>query len=146
MQTYQYSAISKDGAKVSGVIEAFDEFAAVASIKETCSVVTKIQAVEQKGLLTRDVFTPKIKERDLAVMCSQFAIILGAGLPMVRAVELIACQTEDRRLKELLDQVAGDVAGGVSLAHSFETRSSVLPVTFVETVRAGGTSGTLDSS
>ena len=61
MQTYQYSAISKDGAKVSGVIEAFDEFAAVASIKETCSVVTKIQAVEQKGLLTRDVFTPKIK-------------------------------------------------------------------------------------
>lgn len=146
MQTYQYSAISKDGAKVSGVIEAFDEFAAVASIKETCSVVTKIQAVEQKGLLTRDVFTPKIKERDLAVMCSQFAIILGAGLPMVRAVELIARQTEDRRLKELLDQVAGDVAGGVSLAHSFETRSSVLPVTFVETVRAGEVSGTLDSS
>lgn len=144
MQTYQYSAISKDGAKVSGVIEAFDEFAAVASIKETCSVVTKIQAVEQKGLLTRDVFTPKIKERDLAVMCSQFAIILGAGLPMVRAVELIARQTEDRRLKELLDQVAGDVAGGVSLAHSFETRSSVLPVTFVETVRAGEETGTLE--
>ena len=79
-------------------------------------------------------------------MCSQFAIILGAGLPMVRAVELIARQTEDRRLKELLDQVAGDVAGGVSLAHSFETRSSVLPVTFVETVRAGEVSGTLDSS
>ena len=65
---------------------------------------------------------------------------------MVRAVELIASQTEDRRLKELLNQVAGDVAGGVSLAHSFETRSSVLPVTFVETVRAGETSGTLDSS
>ncbi|MEI3140889.1 MAG: type II secretion system F family protein [Lawsonibacter sp.] len=111
MQTYKYSAISKDGAKVSGVIEAFDEFAAVATIKETCSVVTKIQAVEQQGLLTRDVFTPKIRERDLAVMCSQFAIILGAGLPMVRAVELIASQTEDRRLKELLNQVAGDVAG-----------------------------------
>ena len=109
MQTYKYSAISKDGAKVSGVIEAFDEFAAVATIKETCSVVTKIQAVEQQGLLTRDVFTPKIKERDLAVMCSQFAIILGAGLPMVRAVELIASETEDRRLKELLNQVAGDV-------------------------------------
>lgn len=99
-----------------------------------------------RATLTRDVFTPKIKERDLAVMCSQFAIILGAGLPMVRAVELIARQTEDRRLKELLDQVAGDVAGGVSLAHSFETRSSVLPVTFVETVRAGEVSGTLDSS
>ena len=43
MQTYQYSAISKDGAKVSGVIEAFDEFAAVASIKEACSVVTKLR-------------------------------------------------------------------------------------------------------
>ena len=38
------------------------------------------------------------------------------------------------------------MAGGVSLAHSFETRSSVLPVTFVETVRAGEVSGTLDSS
>ena len=39
MQTYKHSAISKDGAKVSGVIEAFDEFAAVATIGDIMDLI-----------------------------------------------------------------------------------------------------------
>lgn len=111
MQTYKYSAISKDGAKVSGVIEAFERVRRRGHHQRDLLRGHENSAVEQRPADPGRV-TPKIKERDLAVMCSQFAIILGAGLPMVRAVELIASQTEDRRLKELLNQVAGDVAGG----------------------------------
>jgi len=35
MMTFKYSAVSRDGAKVSGIVEAFDEFAAVSEIKES---------------------------------------------------------------------------------------------------------------
>ena len=146
MQTFKYTAVSRDGGRVTGIVEAFDEYAAVAKIKETCTVVTKIAPVKVIPREHKDLLTPKVSEKALAVMCSQFAIILGAGLPVVRAVELIAEQTADRALKKILQQAAGDVATGFTLAHSLENKGRVLPVTFIETVRAGEESGTLDAA
>lgn len=146
MQTFQYRAISRDGAKVRGVIEAFDEYDAVTRIKESCAVVTKITRVEERTREKTELFAPKISEKALTVMCSQFAIILSSGLPVVRAVELIAGQTSDKALKKILTQVAGDVSGGFGLAQSFESKGKGLPSTFIETVRSGEMSGTLDTS
>ena len=143
MQTYKYTAVSKDGATVNGVVEAFDEYAAVAKIKESCTLVTKITPVKATRHSGRTVFQQKIREKELAIVCSQFAIILKAGMPIVHAVELIAQQSESKRMKKLLTSVALDVSEGVGLAHSFETKEAELPVTFIETVRAGEESGTL---
>jgi len=146
VETYKYKAISRDGAKVSGVVEAFDEYAAVARIKETCSVVTGIVRVQDRAEGQKDWTLGKISEKSLAVMCSQFAIILSAGLPIVRTVELIADQTSDKALKRILQQAASDVAAGFGLAQSFENKGKNLPATFIETVRSGEESGTLDTA
>jgi len=145
MRTFQYRAVSRNGAEVNGIVEAFDEYAAVAKIKETCSVVTKISEV-QGGVRERGAAEGKIKEKNLALLCSQFAIILSAGLPVLRAVELIAGQTTDKTLKKILTAVASDVGEGFSLAKSFEDKGRQLPTTFIETVRSGEQSGTLEQS
>ena len=143
MQTFKYTAISKDGATVNGVVEAFDEYAAVAKIKETCTLVTKITEVRETKRQAKPLFGPRVKEKELAIVCSQFAIILNAGMSIVHAVELIAEQTDSKQMKKLLTAVAADVSEGIGLAHSFETQEVELPVTFIETVRAGEESGTL---
>ena len=143
MQTFKYTAISKDGATVNGVVEAFDEYAAVAKIKETCTLVTKITEVRETKRQAKPLFGPRVKEKELAIVCSQFAIILNAGMSIVHAVELIAEQTDSKQMKKLLTGVAADVSEGIGLAHSFETQEVELPVTFIETVRAGEESGTL---
>lgn len=132
-------------------MEAYDEFDAVSRIKATeCPIVLSIAEVQEgKGnILTRDIGGPKkIKEKQLALVCSQFSIIISAGLPMVRSVELVADQTTDKTLHKLLKQVAGDVAAGNSLADSFENKGGKqLPITFIETIRAGEESGTLEES
>ena len=145
MATFKYKAISKDGADVNGVIEAYDEFDAVDKIKQNCSLVTSITEVIEKEQKSNELFGPrKIKEKTLAILCSQFAIILNAGLPVVRAVELIAAQTADKNLRNILFKVAEDVASGHNLAQSFENKGQGLPTTFIETIRSGEESGTLD--
>ena len=146
MVTYKFKAISRDGAPVTGIIEAYDEYAAVAQIKETCSLVTKITPVrERTGILSKEIGSNKINLKKLSVMCSQFAIILRAGMPVTKCVELIADQTEDRRLKKLLFGVAKDVAAGHSLADSFvNADKNAFPVTFIETVRSGEQTGTAE--
>jgi len=146
--TFKYKAISRDGLPVSGIVEAYDEYAAVAQIKEECRLVTKITPVkEHTGLLTKEINVKKIDMKALSVVCSQFAVILSAGMPAARCVELIAAQAEDKRLKKILKNAAGDVSAGYSLADSLENAGGkLLPITFIETIRAGEESGTLENS
>jgi len=146
MTTFQYKAISKSGAQVTGVVEAYDEFEAVHKVKETYDIVTKITPVSAV-LERKDLLPPlSVRHKSLALVCSQFSILLSAGLPMVRTVELIAGQITDKTLQKILRQTAQDVAAGYSLAQSLENKGKILPVTFLETVRAGEETGTLEAS
>lgn len=145
MTTYQYTAISLNGEKVTGVVEAVDEYAAVSQIKETCSTIVKISEVKQ-GAKEPELFRPKLKEKNLAVMCSQFATILEAGLPVNRAIRLITDQTTEKSLRQTLRETADDVGSGISLAHAFERRKGIFPIAFIETVRFGEESGTLETA
>lgn len=150
MQTYKYTALSRDGKKVNGVIDGFNEMDAVDRIKQDCDIVLKISAVEEgkeKSLLNMEIGGNKLNKKAFTVMCSQFAIILRAGIPIARTVHLIADKTTDKPLKKMLTQVADDVESGRSISASFEERGGkLLPTTFVETIRAGEESGNLDSA
>lgn len=144
MTTYRYKGLSPDGVKLSGVIQAYNEYEAVSRLRETCSVITKIEEVKQSERTARSVGSLKIKEKDLAIMCSQFSIILTSGLPIVRCVQMVASQAKSKELSDVLYKVAEDISGGYSLAQSFETNCPTLPATFIETVRAGEQAGTLE--
>lgn len=149
MKSFKYSAMSRDGAKVNGVIDAIDEYAAVDKIKADCPVVLKIEPVKTGGIydfLHADVGGKKVDAKALSVMCSQFAVIISSGISIDACLTMIAAQTEDKRLKKMLTLSAEDVAQGTPLATAFEKNYPGLPALFIETVRAGEMSGTLDTS
>lgn len=145
MTTFKYRGLSPDGEKVSGAIKAYNEYEAVAQLRETCSVITHIEEVKEKKNLNPTFGATKIKDKDLAIMCSQFAIILNSGMPIVRCVEMVAEQARTQELQKMLKKVAEDVSGGYPLAQSFQNNAPDLPVTFIETIRAGEASGTLET-
>ncbi len=151
MAAYKYTAVSKDGKRVSGVIEAFSEIDAAAKIKESYSIVLQISEAQGKSkaasFLSMDLGGNKLNDKAFMLMCRQFSVILKAGVPIRRTVELIAEKMTDKPLKRILDQVASDVDGGRSLAASFTDRGKKLfPITFLETVRAGEEAGSLDTA
>lgn len=151
MTTYRYEGMSASGGKVEGVVEAFDEQDAVARAKENCRVLIKVEPVSNGKLNDimntdlGDLFSNgKIKPKSLSLLCSQLAIELKAGLPLVSSLKLVAENEEDKKLKKLLNEVADDVHAGNGLADSLALRGPTLPGTFIETVRAGEESGRLD--
>lgn len=145
MPMFRYKARSQDGAEVTGVVNAYDRYQAVNQIKEEGAVVLSVERVPSLPHTGLDLLgSRRIPDKQLSLICSQFAIILNTGLPVVRAVELICEQTGNRQVKALLKDVAEDVAAGYGLAASFENKGKkLLPTTFIETVRAGEDSGTL---
>jgi type IV pilus assembly protein PilC len=148
MVKYKYSALSKDGQKVSGIIDAFNELDAADRIKENCDVVLKLTEIkEEKGLLDMQIGKQKLNAKAFTVMCSQFANILRSGIPIGRTVKLIADKTTNKPLKKMLDKVTADVEAGRSISASFEEHGDkLLPPTFVETIRSGEESGNLDKA
>lgn len=145
MTTFKYKAISHSGVEILGVIEAHDRDDAVIRLRENCASVLSLSEVKE-GVELGDPTKRRISGKELALICQQFSIILASGIPIVRTVELVAEQAESKALRELLKSVAADVAAGYSLASGFEIRNKTLPATFVETIRAGEESGSLEVS
>ena len=153
MTTYRYEGISSSGAKVEGIVEAFDKQDAVNKARENCRVLVKVEAAgnaKANAILNADIGDlisgGKIKAKPLSLLCSQLAIELKAGLPLVSALRLVAENEEDKKIKKLVSEVADDVHAGNTLADSFATRGPKLPRTFIETIRAGEESGKLDDT
>lgn len=149
MATYKYTALTSNGSKVSGVIEGFNELDVVAKIKESYPIVVQVSEVKEKsgssGFMSMEIGGNKLDAKSFTLMCSQFAVILKAGIPITRTVELIAQKMKNKPLKRILEQVSKDVEGGRTLYASFYDRGKKLfPVTFLETIRAGEESGSLD--
>ena len=143
MPTYHYEALRVGGERTEGVVEAADRNQAVAQIRQSCEVVLRLDEIATPRQDPLEKFQ-KLTLKIFSLMCKQFAIILKAGLPLVQTVDLVAEQLEDKFLKKLLNQVAEDIANGWSLSYSFSQRGGRrLPVTFLETIRAGEESGDL---
>ncbi len=143
MKTFRYKGLSPDGVNTTGVIRAYDEYEAVSQLRENHTIITKIEEIKETKTFNRTL--GGIKEKELALICSQFSIILNTGLPVVRCVEMVASQAKSKQMRADLEKVAEDISAGYSMAQSFEKNMPKLPATFIETVRAGEQSGTLET-
>lgn len=141
MANFKYTALSVSGETVKGVVEAAEQFEAVAKIKQNCPIIVEIEEVG--AVANAKVNMKKIDAKTLALMCNRFSMLLAVGLPIVKSVEMLATQIEDKYLSYTLKDIAKDVAMGKSLYSSFKSRKGVFPVTFLESVRSGEESGDL---
>lgn len=145
MPTYRYEALYPNGEKVTGVVEAASQHAAITQIRQSCEVVLDLTEVHTNADPLRSL--SRVNTKFLALVCRQFSIILKAGLPLVQTVDLVAGQTGDKLLQRLLMQASEDVSNGWSLSFSLSQRGErKLPATFIETIRAGEESGDLTSA
>lgn len=152
MKTFHYKGLSSSGAEVEGVVEGFDKHDAVTKARENCKQLVSIEPVRSSKMdkvLNADIGDlltgGKIKPKVLSLLCSQLAIEMKAGLPLVASLKLAAENEKDKKLKQMLLDVADDVHAGNGLADSFKMRSEgSVPNSFIETIRAGEESGRLD--
>jgi len=93
------------------------------------------------GLLSR---MKKVDEQALTVFSRQFATMINAGLAMVRCLDILSEQTEDKKLKETLIQVRRDVEGGSTLSNSLAKHPQVFSMLYISMVKAGEMGGVLD--
>ena len=147
MDTFSYKAVSAAGKDVKGSVEAESREEAARKIKEQGLVPVSIG---KQGALDKDVNIPifkgkKIPARDMSVFCRQFASILKAGVSVINALEMLAEQTENKKLKEAIVNTQSNVEKGESLSDSMR-QNDAFPSILIDMVRAGEASGSLENS
>ena len=150
MPNFSYRTLGRDGKEVRGVLQAENETAAAARIRDNYPVLLSIskQAEKRKAvnLLEMEIGSKKIKTKTLSILCSQFAITLRSGMSVSRAMQMLAGQCGDKRLRKIMEEAGQEVSAGSTVAAALEQYSERFPLTFIETIRAGEQSGTLDKS
>ena len=147
MESFSYKAVNTAGKDVKGSVEAESREEAARKIKEQGLIPVSIG---KQGALDKDVNIPifkgkKIPARDMSVFCRQFASILKAGVSVINALEMLAEQTENKKLKEAIVNTQFNVEKGESLSDSMR-QNDAFPSILIDMVRAGEASGSLENS
>ena len=146
-KTYEYAVRDKGGKVVKGRIEA-NNSAAVANRLRTMGMapisVTEVQVAGLKREIKIPGLTGRIKLKDLSIMARQLATMITAGLSLLRALSILADQTESPALAKILAQVRNDVETGNSFSASLSKHKETFPPLMINMIKAGEVGGFLD--
>ena len=150
MPVYEYSALNAEGRKRKGIVDAGSIAAARQKLREMA--VFPVEIAETAARKREDTAARggaihlfrKVGLQELAVMTRQLATLLGAGLPLVPSLAALVAQIRHPVLKTTLARIKDEVNEGNSLTQSISHFPEVFPPFYVNMVRAGEASGTIN--
>jgi type IV pilus assembly protein PilC len=139
MATFTYTARALNGQLKSATIEAKNREDVVAQLRKQKLTVVKVD--EQ----TKKKSTGRIPMRDIVIFTRQFATMINAGLPLVQALDILAKQSDNPALKEVIRQVVFDVESGHTVADALRKHPKAFSDLYTNMVAAGEAGGILDT-
>ncbi|MBR3041348.1 MAG: type II secretion system F family protein [Eubacterium sp.] len=142
MAKYDYRGLDASGKVKKGTIEANNEETAKTRLRAEGINITEFG--ESKDIDLSNIIKKKVKNKDLSVFCKQFAAVLRAGVPVIAALDMLATSTENKRLREAIEQASAHVQKGGTLADALKLNSDVFPNMLSNMVAAGESSGKME--
>ncbi|WP_193708387.1 type II secretion system F family protein [Alkalibaculum sporogenes] len=146
MITYEYIAKDKNGKTIKGTHSAESREEVLNFIRGKQFFPLKID--EQKASWNFDVnldIVLKVKVRDLALFCRQFATTLRSGITVVDSISILRKQSSSKKLSQTLNMVYDEILKGNSLSASMAMEPKVFPFLLINMVETGEVSGNLDN-
>lgn len=141
---FKYRAIAKNGQTVEGVFEAASESDVISMIKANSYMPLQVERdVGEEAKF--ELFKAKVKKKDLAVFCRQFFTMIDAGLGIVKCLDILEVQTENKTLQVTISRVNEDVQTGLTLSEAMKKHPLIFPTILTNMVEAGEVSGNLDA-
>ena len=150
MAVYEYIALDAGGSRRKGIVDAGSMAAARQKLRE--AEVFPVEIVETADRKREETdarggaihLFRKVGLQELAVMTRQLATLIGAGLPLVPSLSALVTQIRHPLLKTTLARIKDEVNEGNSLTQSMSHFPEVFPPFYINMVRAGEASGTMD--
>ncbi len=149
-RTFAYTAREASGKIVRGRVDAGSEGAVVSKLRTMgVSPISIEETLGGSGLqmeISIPGFGKNVNLKDLAVMSRQMATMIGAGLSLIRTLQILSEQTENKQLAKVLGEIRSEVEAGSALSDAMGKHPTVFPPLMIHLVRAGEVGGFLDTS
>jgi len=156
---FHYKAVNQSGGHISGSIEAVDRKSAVVALTGQGHFVTELfEGAPPKSTAAKSKESPldiggllkfrgnKVSSKDVLAFTTQLGTALRAGLPLMRALDLIREQQHKPGTKRLLGELVEAVSTGQSLSEAMGNHEDVFSPLYLSMIRVGETGGILDQT
>ncbi len=146
MPVYEYKALDKKGKRIKGTLDAESQSQAGNQLRRQgvypVSIIrTHQRQKKNKGHLS---WRQGVRPEEISVWTRQLATLLAAGIPLVQALDSLYEQTVNKVLKNIVADVRDAVNEGSSLTDALAPYPRLFSSVYVNMVRAGEASGSLD--
>jgi len=140
---YKFRAVSEDGNIVEGLYEAKSEADVITMLKSSHYMPIKIEQT-YNSRISKTISLVKIKKKDLAVFCRQFFTMLNAGVSIVKSLDVLEKQCENKLLKKAIRETRNGVQKGMTLSEAMKNNEKIFQNMFINMIEVGEISGSLD--
>lgn len=141
---YKYRAVNKNGEIIERYFESQSEAEVLSMLKNEEYIPITIEKDIEKAA-SIEIFKSKVKKKDLAIFCRQFYTMVDAGISIIRCLDILSAQTENKTLKKSLESIYVDLQKGVTLSVSMAKHKDTFPPILINMIEAGEVSGNLDT-
>ncbi len=149
MPSYTYQVIDERGATIKGDIEAESRDSALTMLADRGYIPSKVSEKGSGfafGQWSRKLLKKPVKHADIILFTKQFNSLFKAGVPIIRAFQVLEAQTQNSTLKEAIASMSQNIKQGSSLYGAMERHGTIFSPLYVSMVKAGETSGTVTES
>lgn len=141
---FAYRAIDEDGHEREGTVEALSMDVAISTLQRRNLIVSSINPAEEKTLLQMEIpFFKPVSNKEVVILSRQIATLFEAQVSALRVFRLLASEVENKKLGEILTQVADDLQGGSPISKALAKHPKVFSAFYVNMVRSGEEAGKL---
>ena len=162
MPQFQFTAMESSGKEHKGKIEADDEAMVVAELKKRGLFPTMVKPVnaavkaaasgakkkkkkKNGGMGNITIGAAVIKRKDLTIITRQLAILLDAGLPLIRSLRTLERQAKNPVVKRILGEIADSIEGGTTFSEALSLQPATFNKLYLNMIRAGEAAGAMEA-
>ena len=145
---FTYVAIDNTNAERDGTVEASSIDAAITAVQKRGYTIMSIDPVtDKKNLFNFKIgFFEGVSNKEIVILSRQIATLFQAHVSPLRIFRLLSAEMENPHLLNILNKIVEDLQGGSSISRALAAHPTVFSVFYVNLVRSGEESGSLEKS
>lgn len=152
MAYFSYHALDKTGIEKIGTVQASSKTSAIKKIKHMQLYPTKVFQVDHVPTGQNETFSEttrgkilffrtKVKTKNIVIFIRDLSVLVTAGMPLIRALDIMQKQTLSPQLQKIIVSVQSDVKNGQSLSEGFKRFPRTFPDLYINMIKAGEMGG-----
>jgi general secretion pathway protein F len=149
MPLFRYKAVTPQGDSIEGTMEALSRDDVIGRLQEAGNLPLDAREADAAGLgagIEQWFRRAPLSGQEMVSFTQQLATLMGAGQPLDRALQILIDLPDSERARKLIHQVREVVRGGTSLSAALEQQHGAFSRLYINMVRAGEVSGSLQAT